>query len=195
MSRTSSELATTRKVVRIVAVVALFAATFVHDDADADSSSRLLHELRGEPLSQQAPRFAVIDVDGTTFSLAEQMGHPIVLHFWATWCEPCRRELPALAAAYRRLDDGDVRFIAISIDRDVSAEAIRALVNQYDLPFAVALASSGDVSERYWSWGIPVTYFIDRDGNLRERFLGSRDWASARAQQLLAEFADSAAAH
>jgi hypothetical protein len=61
--------------------------------------------------------------------------------------------------------------------------------------FAVALASSGDVSERYWSWGIPVTYFIDRDGNLRERFLGSRDWASARAQQLLAEFADSAAAH
>jgi peroxiredoxin len=184
-----------RQTVHKAFVVALAAATLFWNDVDADTSSRLLHELRAESLSQRAPRFAVTDVDGATFSLADQIGHPVVLHFWATWCKPCRSELPALAAAYRKLADSDVRFVAISIDRKVSVEAIRTLARQYDLPFTVALASSGNVSERYWSWGIPVTYFIDRDGRLRERFRGSRDWRSAGAQQLLADFADSAAAH
>lgn len=173
-------------------VCAVFlAAAFPSSGANGDASSDLLRSFRAEPLSQEAPRFTVVDVDGETFSLADQLGHPIVLHFWATWCEPCRRELPALAAAYRTLADGDVRFVAISIDRDVPEASIRALAQQYDLPFTVALASTGLVSEGYWSWGVPVTYFIDRGGKLRERFRGSRDWRSVAARQLLADFLDS----
>jgi len=83
-----------------------------------------------------------------------------------------------------------VRFIAISIDHDAPEQAIRDAARKYDLPFTVALAKSGDVSARYWSWGIPVTYFIDRDGRLRARFRGSRNWGSAEALQVLAHFAE-----
>lgn len=191
----------TRKIIRITpsviracrlsACAALLAAACLPNRAAADASSHLLQSFRAEPLDEAAPRFTVVDIDGATFSLAEELGHPIVLHFWATWCKPCRDELPALAAAYRALADRDVRFIAISIDRDVPEPSIRSLAQQYALPFTVALASTGDVTEDYWSWGIPVTYFIDRAGHLRERFRGSRDWRSVAARQLLVQFIDS----
>jgi len=86
------------------------------------------------------------------------------------------------AAAYRVLATHDVRCNAISIDHDIPDTSIRAVAQQYDAPFTVTLARTCDATEDYWSWGIPVTYVIDRNGVLRERFRGSRDWRSPAAR-------------
>ena len=159
--------------------------------SQVDDHVAVLHTLHAESMSEQAPGISVTDADGKPFVLAAYLGRPVVVHFWATWCEPCRHELPTLAAASRRLADSDLQFIAISIDRDVPVETVRALAHDYDLPFPVALASTGNVSERYWAMGIPVTYFIDRRGVLIQRFRGSCDWGSATGQHALDELASS----
>ena len=157
----------------------------------ADTRVVVLHTLRAEPMSEDAPAFSVTDIDGKPFVLSEHLGHPIVLHFWATWCEPCRHELPALGDAFRRLGDNDAKFIAISIDHDLPLEQIRAAAHAFNLPFPVAVASTGGISERYWALGIPMTYFVDRRGRLTQRFRGSSDWSSPTAQRALAELVSS----
>jgi thiol-disulfide isomerase/thioredoxin len=136
-------------------------------------------------LDETAPDFLLRDASGGQLRLSELRGRPVILHFWATWCGPCRHELPALDALARTLADRDVAFLAVAIDSDTEAARIRRYAQDLGVTCPVYLASEGAVTDRYWSWGIPVTYLIDRDGQLVGRALGERDWTSVAMQAVL----------
>jgi thiol-disulfide isomerase/thioredoxin len=108
--------------------------------------------------------------DGSAFRLSETRGRPLVLHFWATWCPPCRDELPALLTYAA---EGDVPVLTVSLDRDW--QAVRRFLGR-EPPRALAIARGADIEEAFDVRGLPATFVVNRSGSLRLRMDGPRDW-------------------
>lgn len=129
--------------------------------------------LAMDALDQPAP---VIGIgDGRT--LQDLRGRWVLLHFWATWCEPCRTELPALDRLAQRWRDR-IDVYAVSID-DGDPAPVAAYVAAAKLSLPVVNREVARATERYWGWGVPVSYLIDPQGQLVGRILGPRDWAAS----------------
>jgi len=141
-----------------------------------------LQELSG---NREAPDFAVVGSDGKKISLKDYKGKVVILHFWATWCKPCKEEFPAFEKLYQRLKGKDVALVAISIDAKAGKDEVSAFARGLGATFPVFLAREGNVTNRYWTWGVPVTYFIDKKGWIIGRALGPRDWASPEMMGLI----------
>ena len=123
-------------------------------------------------LGGPAPAFELADLDGKSTRLADQRGHVVVLDFWATWCGPCRRSLPHLAAAARDYADKNVRVFAI--DREEDAATVRSFLTNASLGdgLSVLLDVDSAVSTAYQVEGIPATFVIDSHGRLVKSIIG-----------------------
>ena len=128
-------------------------------------------ELDGGLRSGPAPEFRLPTLtDGTvTVALADFGGRPLVLNFWASWCLPCRREMPLLAAAERRLGDS-VSFVGVNY-QDTTEDAL-ALLADTGVTYPNGSDSDGEVGRRYGLYGMPTTVFIAADGQIVGRYLG-----------------------
>lgn len=116
-----------------------------------------------------APDFTLTDLDGNRVSLSQFSGQPVVVNFWATWCPPCKIEIPHLIEAYEREQD-DVVFLAVSVDEPASV--VRRFAEENGMPFTILLDDGGSVAEDYGVKGIPTTFFISRDGQIAVRYVG-----------------------
>lgn len=116
-----------------------------------------------------APDFTLTDLDGNRVSLSQFSGQPVVVNFWATWCPPCKIEIPHLIEAYER-EQGEVVFLAVSVDEPASV--VRRFAEENDMPFTILLDDGGSVAEDYGVQGIPTTFFISRDGQIAVRYVG-----------------------
>ncbi|MFQ3534414.1 MAG: TlpA disulfide reductase family protein [Aggregatilineales bacterium] len=126
-------------------------------------------------IGSPAPDFALPLPDGQTFRLSDQRGKWVVINFWATWCPPCRAEMPVLAALHDSPSEaaralGDV--VVIAVNRDESAAVVQAFLDELSLSLPVALDAGGRVSNRYGIISLPITYFVDPDGVVRHRHIG-----------------------
>lgn len=138
------------------------------------------HDLRLIRLNQPAPDFSV----GQNKMLSGYQGKWVILHFWATWCEPCATELPELNHLYMRWRNHDVAFLTVSIDTE-NKERVPAFTQKLGLQLPVVLGDDANVTDRYWTWGLPVTYIINPDGIIVARALGPREWNSDAGDELL----------
>jgi len=128
---------------------------------------------------ERAPGFSLLDAASQTpVSLADYRGRVVFLNFWATWCEPCEAEMPAMEQVYRRFAGDDFEMLAVSVDED--AAEIDAFRERLELGFPILHDPEKQVADRYQSFRFPETWWIDRDGVLVARFIGPRDW-TARA--------------
>lgn len=121
-----------------------------------------------------APGFTVTDLQGRTFSLADFKGKVLFLNFWATWCPPCRQEIPDFIAAYKDLKGDGLEIVGLSVDR-LTAEALAEWVKDVGINYPVALASREHVRAFQPGDYIPTTLVIDPDGNIRHRHVGALD--------------------
>lgn len=140
--------------------------------------------IRVERLDAPAPPLTLLRADGTPQTLAELRGRLVLLHFWATWCAPCRIELPALLEVGRELcGDGRCAVVAVAVDDDWPA--VRQFFAGTIPPEVVAVTR--DVAERQYGVAtLPDTYLVDAEGHLRLRFLGARDWRDAAIREMVA---------
>lgn len=141
-----------------------------------------LQELSG---NRDAPDFTISTPDGRKISLKESKGKVVILHFWATWCKPCKEEFPLFEKMHQRFQDKDVVFLPIAIDAKATQTEIDAVAKGFGASFPVFLARSGNVTDKYWTWGTPVTYFIDKRGWIIGRAIGPRDWVSPEMVTLI----------
>jgi thiol-disulfide isomerase/thioredoxin len=118
--------------------------------------------------------FTAARLDGTPVRLSGLRGKVVFLNFWATWCPPCREEMPSLEALYQRFRGTDLEFLALDIQE--AKDAVAAFMKQYGLSFPAALDSAGRISAEYGIRGIPATFIIDRGGNIIAAVVGGRDW-------------------
>jgi peroxiredoxin len=139
--------------------------------AGSASAGRLL-TLIDEPF--EAPAFTLQDTRGNRISLADYRGKVLVVNFWATWCPPCRKEMPSLNRAAAWLNKYGVELIAINVGE--RADKVEKFLQELPLDFPVLLDPDTEVSSRWDAMRLPVTYVVDPQGRIVYRALGSREW-------------------
>ncbi len=129
-----------------------------------------LDDIASPVAGRSAPAFTLQAVDGRSVALGDLRGQVIVLNFWATWCPPCRAEMPALQEVYdARRADG---LMVLAVNQDETPSAIRSFGQEFALTFPLLVDTGYVVSHRYRIGLLPSTYFIDRDGVIRDVVFG-----------------------
>lgn len=160
-----------------VAAVAVY--RWVENARERDDAPR----FRSEHVDAPASPITMSRPDGAPMSLESLRGRRVLLHFWATWCAPCRVELPKLLELGRSLgNDGRISVIAVAMDDDW--EAVRQFFNG-TIPPEVVRVEANEAERLYGVSTLPDTYLIDASGHLRLRFRGARDWRNPIARETL----------
>ena len=118
-----------------------------------------------------APDFELQNLDGQSVSLNDLKGKPVLINFWATWCPPCRSEMPYIQQVYDEMHEKGLVVLAINIGE--SSSKVKSFLQDNDLSLPVLLDTRGVVAQRYNIKGIPTTFFIDKDGTIREKIIGA----------------------
>lgn len=123
-------------------------------------------------VGQPAPAYAATTLAGDSASLAALRGRPVLLNVWATWCHPCRTEIPELQALHERYAPRGLEVVGVSIDVGGEDDAVRDFVQEFGMTYPVWRDPDGRVSNVFSTIGVPDTYLIDRDGVIRWMHLG-----------------------
>jgi peroxiredoxin len=119
-----------------------------------------------------APDFEAVTLSGETIRLSALRGQPVILSLWASWCPPCREEMPALQQIYTDFSDQGLVVLGINMTAQDSRDAAGNFVNEFGFSFPIPLDSNGDISRLYRVQALPTTYFIDSDGVIRDVIIG-----------------------
>lgn len=167
----------------VVALLVIFVAALV----GAGCSEAGLGGDDAEPLEQDgrtpAPAVSLPALDGgEPVTLAARLGRPVVLNFWASWCEPCTREMPALIDFAKDTPGIDVVGLAVN---DVPADS-RRFAEEVGIPFDLGIDRDGDVAREFGVTGLPVTVIVDQEGRVADTFFGeiTREQLDSYAEQL-----------
>jgi peroxiredoxin len=136
-----------------------------------------------------APAFTArtLDAPARTKTLADYEGQVVLLNVWATWCAPCRVEMPSMQALHEAYGPKGLKIVAVSIDDPGAEQTIRAFAREYGLTFEILHDPSGAIQKSYQTTGVPETFVLGRDGVIRKKVIGAADWDSAPNRALVAQ--------
>jgi len=138
----------------------------------------------------RAAEFALEDLNGNTVSLSALRGKVVFLNVWATWCEPCREEMPSMETLYNEFKaNKDFVMLAVSQDRK-GKEAVKPYVEKNGYHFRVLLDPDNKLTDAYDVSGVPETFIIDRHGRIVAHHMGGFDWSSSDVHQALQQLLD-----
>jgi len=137
-------------------------------------------------IGKPAPDFVLQDSKGKTWHLSELKGQVVFVNFWATWCPPCRAEIPSMQELQQSLPPKDFQMLAIlSNDQADVAEKLAASIG-FTAP--ILLDPDNQAAKAYGITGVPETFIVDKQGILREAVIGGLHWSSPEARQMLAGY-------
>lgn len=151
----------------VAATSLLLAACAKGDRASGESA-----ETRRVAIGAPAPAYATVALNGDSVSLAGLRGKVVVLNIWATWCRPCRTEIPELQALHERFAERGLELVGVSVDNSGSEEDIKTFMQEFRMTFPVWKDPDERVSTRFLTVGVPTTFLIDREGVLRFKHIG-----------------------
>lgn len=125
-------------------------------------------------IPQLAPSFRLIDLDNKIHTLAEYKGKPLIVNFWATWCRPCRDELPAFNRAWSKVKDQGIQMLAINIGEDPTA--VFSFIQNFPIDFRILLDPKSDELNNWQMQGLPTTYILNTKGEVVYQAIGEREW-------------------
>ena len=120
-------------------------------------------------LGRPAPDFELVNLSGEVVRLSDFKGRPVLINFWATWCGPCRLEMPAIQERYTQLSP---RFEVLAVNFDESADKVEVFVDELGLTFPVLLDPGAKIQDLYRVRGYPTTYLVDANGNIQVHHVG-----------------------
>ena len=139
--------------------------------AGRDGSGETLTALPDKP---PAPEFTLPDIDGRTHRLSDYRGKVVVVNFWATWCPPCREEMPAMQRAWEQVRNDDIVFLGINVGE--TEDELFAFTGDYRVDFPLLMDRDSAAIQDWPIRGLPTTYVVDSDGHLAYRAIGGRAW-------------------
>ena len=126
--------------------------------------------IAGLGTGSQAPGFELEAADGTMVGLDDYLGEVVLINFWATWCAPCRIEMPLLQSTFESLEDQG--FVVLGIDFDEPADLVASFGDELGLTFPLLLDPGGKVQQQYKVRGYPTTVILDREGRIQSFHIG-----------------------
>ncbi|MBI3129208.1 MAG: TlpA family protein disulfide reductase [Candidatus Tectomicrobia bacterium] len=140
--------------------------------------------MLSQPQRAAAPDFFLRTPEGQNHTLSQHRGRVVLLNFWATWCPPCVREMPAMERLYAEFKDRGLDIVAISVDQG-KIDEVRGFAEKLKLTFPIVLDPAHDVKNTYQIRALPTTYVVDREGRIIAWGMGSREWDSPAARALI----------
>ncbi|MFO7982245.1 MAG: TlpA disulfide reductase family protein [Desulfuromonadales bacterium] len=130
----------------------------------------------GAEVGSMAPDFTLTDMHGENVSLSDYRGKVVFLNFWATWCPPCREEMPSMERLHESMGGKDFVILAVNVEKD--KKAVENFLRGTPYSFKILLDPEGQAQSAYRVYRYPESYLIDKDGRIIEHYLGARDWSS-----------------
>jgi peroxiredoxin len=156
------------------------AGTKVNSNAAKEDSSSSKN-IPGVDLSQvqegkPAPDFQLATLDGQTIKLSDYRGKKVILNFWATWCPPCKAEMPHMKNFYEQNKDKGIEILAVNLTKsDNGKAAVETFAKDNQLTFKIALDEDGRIGMQYQAFTIPTSYIIDSNGIITKKIIGPMD--------------------
>lgn len=163
-------------IVAVLATVMTLAARSMKDDLFPVQAGSQAPEFKARVLGSQA-----------TKTMADYKGHVVLLNVWATYCEPCKVEMPSLAKLQQTYGDSGLKIVAVEIDNAVSDDSVKKFMKAYGINFEVLRETSGAIEKTYQTTGIPETFIIGKEGTIRRKWVGADDWSSQGNRALIAQ--------
>ena len=170
---------TRRRILFIVILLLGTAWTLISADKEGVSTAGKI------PAPQEgflAPDFALKTLNGEEIRLSDLRGKVVLLNFWATWCPPCRGEMPAFQEAYTDYQEKDFIILAVNATRQDNPEDVANFIAKYGLEFPVVLDPAGEVNQLYLVQSLPTSFFIDQEGLVQEMVVGGIAEAMVRSR-------------
>lgn len=124
---------------------------------------------------RHAPDFTLKDLSGREVKLSSLQGKVVLVNFWATWCPPCREEIPSMVQLNRAMQGKEFQMVAISIDEG-GGSAVNSFFRKSGLVLPALLDTDGKVAKRYGTTGVPETFIVDKKGVILKKVIGPMDW-------------------
>lgn len=152
-------------------LTSIFLIVFLFIELAAAAGKQTLPAL-AKPIP--APDFNLQGEDGKWYKLSDMRGKVVVINFWATWCPPCRYEMPALERLWKKVKNKNIIILGLNVGED--ADTIFEFTGTYPMSFPIPMDIDGKVIEQYPIKGLPTTYVINPQGMVTHRAVGSREW-------------------
>jgi peroxiredoxin len=144
------------------------------------------------PSRRAAPDFVLPDMNGQVVRLSQLKGKVVLLNIWATWCPPCRKEMPTMQTLYKKMQSAD--FVMLAVSQDVDGKStVLPYAREGGLTFPMLLDVQGEVGKEYGVTGYPETFIIDRQGTIVHHHIGYNDWSQPSVEVALRRLADQGA--
>ena len=135
-----------------------------------------------------APGFSLADMDGEAFTLESTRGKWVFLHFWASWCGPCKEEMPSIQRMTETFNDDNLEIVLVNTAED--EDTIFSFLGEIGMDMSSLMDTDGLVTEKYKPRGLPTTILIDPNGNVQYQAIGGREWHRPEYIEFLRKLAD-----
>ncbi|WP_246625232.1 peroxiredoxin family protein [Fictibacillus nanhaiensis] len=165
-------------IIVFAALIGLALYTTQKENEEAESRNETSSENQtGLKPGSLAPDFTLNTLDGNSLSLKDLRGKKVIVNFWATWCPPCREEMPEMQRFYNDFKQKDVEIVAINLAySETKPEKIREFVEEYQLTFPIPLDEKNTIGKQFRAVSIPTSYFIDTQGIIRKMHIGPMNY-------------------
>lgn len=164
----------------IVAILTLFLLS----GCDNSTSEKPTVKVKENSESKIAADFTLTDMEGKQVSLSQYRGKVVILNFWATWCPPCREEMPSMERLYQDYKDKGLVILAVNVDEN-GHKAVSQFLQRTPYSFPILLDSKSVAQNTYGVFRFPESFIIDRNGIMVKRIIGGRDWLSGPTFDLI----------
>lgn len=146
---------------------------YFHQSSESSTESLAENLEIGIAKGQLAPDFVLTDLQGNAVHLSDFKGKKVFLNFWASWCPPCRAEMPHMQKFYEKYQSKDIVILAVNlIQSEKNPKDVYTFVQEQQLTFPIVLDQKGEVATTYQIYLLPTTFLLDADGVIREKFQG-----------------------
>jgi cytochrome c biogenesis protein CcmG/thiol:disulfide interchange protein DsbE len=142
-----------------------------------------LNKVKRMEIGKPAPDFVLQDVSGNTWQLSSLKGKVVFVNFWATWCKPCRDEMPSMEALNKVMAERSFQMLAIVFNDDL--QMADSFARRLGATFPVLANPGPELGEAYMITGVPETFLVDAEGILRHKFIGPYDWDTEEMRNIV----------